>query len=608
MTAVGRLPSGFRPDPTDIRFFELVADGIGRMLGFGMVVVSVREGDELVAVAVAEGGELGRLPNGRPVPAKGLLGARWHVDEVAEVLAASEDWGTFRFSGRYRADVAHVAWAPDAGGSDDLDDLGRWHPQSALRAPSYAPDGRLIGMLSVALPHDGRVPGPEQLAVLERYAGQAGKAIFSALERNRLAERAQLLRAARDAVRRASARTTVAGAVDEASSAIFEGFDIVGLRVRIFDAEEPGLVRGLGQRPISTSRELLAVSQAAAEELWRRGEVAVRGMRQVLHPTRLQTAATRMVLSDLAANGLDSLLHIPLGSGERCWGALVLLRDAGAPLWTDVECAVALDVGRDLGQVLHRARIQERQRALIRDLSALDDYQSSLIGTVAEQLRGPLRTIEENLERIGDPAGGIDEAAVAGIEQGSGVMTKVVEALLLLSRLAHPDDHPRREVLDLRAIVRGTTKAAGPEAAAKGLALSARLPLGPVLVNGDGDELSRLIRELIENSLRYTPSGGSVTVRLEQHGTEASLTVADNGIGIPEDERAHVLDDFFRGAAAGAEGPSGIGLGMPIVDRIVRRHGGTLEIQSEVDPAIGSGTQVRVTLPTSAVADTGAGA
>ncbi|WGL52229.1 HAMP domain-containing sensor histidine kinase [Nocardioides sp. BP30] len=587
MTAPQTRAVPYLPDPYDTRFFQLIADGVGRMLGFGMVVVSIRDADELVAVAVGEGGELGRLPDGRPVPATGLLGTRWRVDDVARTLAAGEDWGVFRFSGRHEP-VGH----PTADGAAALRDLSHWHPRTALRAPSYAPDGHLIGMLSVALPLDGR-PGPDQLAVLERYAGQAGRAIFSALERQRLSQKAQLLATARDAVRRASAHTTLAGAVDEASSAIFEGFDIVGLRVRIFDAEEPGFARGLGQRPISLSRELLAVSQAAAEELWRRGEVMVRGLRQSVPVTELQTTATRMVLADLEANGLDSLLHIPLGSGERCGGALVLLRDADAPLWTEAECAVGLDIGRDLGQVLHRARIRERQRALIRDLSALDDYQSSLIGTVAARLQGPLRTIEHNLERIGDPAGGIDEAALASVEQGTELMTQVVDALLLLSRLAHPDDGSGREALDLRSVVRGATKAAGTAAAERGLALSALLPPDPVVVTGDGDQLARMLHELLENALSYTPSGGSVTVRLERHAHRAFLTVTDTGIGIAEEDRAHVRTDFFRGAAAHVLAPSGIGLGMPIVERIVRRHDGTLDIDAQA----GSGTQVRVTLP-----------
>jgi signal transduction histidine kinase len=172
-------------------------------------------------------------------------------------------------------------------------------------------------------------------------------------------------------------------------------------------------------------------------------------------------------------------------------------------------------------------------------------------------------------------------------------MNRVVEELLLLSRLAHPDDRPNLETLDLRAVVRRTANAAGPEAAARSLALSAQVPVRQVRVLANRDELSRMLAELIENALRYTAPGGTIVVRLERHGGTASLAVADNGVGIPDDERPHVLADFFRGAAARGIAPTGAGLGMSIVDRIVRRHGGTVEVESQ----LGSGTLVRVTLP-----------
>ena len=77
MTTIAVRPGHYRADAIDTRFFQLIADGVGRMLGFGMVVVAVRDGDDLVVVVVGEGSELGTLPDGRPIPASKLLGARW---------------------------------------------------------------------------------------------------------------------------------------------------------------------------------------------------------------------------------------------------------------------------------------------------------------------------------------------------------------------------------------------------------------------------------------------------------------------------------------------------------------------------------------------------
>lgn len=584
---------GPRPGRTDTRFFQLIADGVSRMFGYGVAVVGMHDGvDSLRVVAVTAGAHarLGRLADGTPVTPDRLLGTPWRVDELAATLADAADLGPFKFAGRARGESVPEAWVKDVPITDDLD---RWHPSSALRAPIEGPDGGLIGMLSVDLPRSGRLPSPEQLELLGRFVEHTRQEILAALERERLAERARLLRTAREAVRRASTHPTLAGAIDEASGAILAGFGAVGLRVRIFDDEAPGLVRGAGERTLAPNDKLRASARQAAEELWRRGQVTVLGARQTLNPVVPEEEVRTQMLADLQAQGFDSLMHVPLGSGSSCLGALLMLRGPDAPLWTEAECAVALDIGRDLGQVLHRTRTQERQHLLIRDLSALDEYQSRLIATVATELGGPLRTIEESLERLGDPEQGIDMAAVADIEQGSRAMTSVVEDLLLLSRLAHPDDRPRRETFDLRALVRRTTSAAGAEAARRGLALSARLPTDAVLVHGAPDEIARLLEELIENALRYTASGGTTTVRVERHGDTVSLTVADDGIGIPVEDRPHVFTDFFRGATAREMAPAGAGLGMSIVERVVRRHDGTVEVQSRP----GSGTLVRVLLP-----------
>jgi signal transduction histidine kinase len=590
--------SRYDADEIDTRYFQLIADGMSRLLGFGVAAVSVLDGEDLVVVAVAAGDHVGHLPDGTPLKATDLLGKRWPVTKSLAALAEAESWGRFKFNARLRVEPDELdSWIPDLPPSDLPD---AWHPRSALRAPIHAPDGALIGALAVDLPSDGRVPGPARRALLERYAEQATRAILAGLERKNLAARAKLLRTARDAVRRASTHHTLMGAIEQASEAIFEGFDVVGLRVRVFDGEEPGFVRTVAGREISISENLRARSQAAAEQLWRKGKVGVYGRQQVLSSADDVTVTAPDVLADLERNGLDSMLHIPLGSGERCWGALVLLRDRGGPLWTETECAVALDIGRDLGQVLHRARTREAQRALIRDLSALDDYQSSLITTVAAQLARPLQTIERSLEQIVDGSASVTgdgtgdgTGALAGLEHGARAMARVVDDLLLLSRLAHPDDRPAHDIVDLRSLVRSTTTALGAEAVSRGLTLSDRLLLGCAPVRGDADELTRMIGELVENSLRYTPSGGSVVVRLDQRDDDALLTVADEGIGIPAAELALVRTDFFRGAAARAMAPSGTGLGMSIVDRIARRHGGTVTI----DSAVGSGTVVRVTLP-----------
>lgn len=125
----------------------------------------------------------------------------------------------------------------------------------------------------------------------------------------------------------------------------------------------------------------------------------------------------------------------------------------------------------------------------------------------------------------------------------------------------------------------------------KGVNLHTALPDGEVLTDGDPAQLSQAVANLIDNAIKYTPRGGSVRVELESGQGLVRLTVADTGIGIPEDEHALVWQRLYRSRNARAE--KGLGLGMSIVKTIVEAHGGTITFSS----ALGQGSTFVLTLP-----------
>jgi signal transduction histidine kinase len=111
--------------------------------------------------------------------------------------------------------------------------------------------------------------------------------------------------------------------------------------------------------------------------------------------------------------------------------------------------------------------------------------------------------------------------------------------------------------------------------------------------------VARLLGVLVDNAIRYTPSGGCVQVTVtRQPGGEAVLEVCDSGVGIPESERPRIFDRFYRGAGARALRPDGSGLGLAIAKTIVRAHDAKLEI--EPAPS-GTGSRFRVVFPPAAV-------
>jgi signal transduction histidine kinase len=115
----------------------------------------------------------------------------------------------------------------------------------------------------------------------------------------------------------------------------------------------------------------------------------------------------------------------------------------------------------------------------------------------------------------------------------------------------------------------------------------------PAWVRGDGAQLEHAARKLLENAIKFTPSGGRVELRLSADGPHAVLTVSDTGMGIPPGDMPGLFTPFHRAANAMDEAVQGPGLGLAIVRTIVTEHGGTVSARSE----LGRGSTFTVTLP-----------
>jgi signal transduction histidine kinase len=164
-----------------------------------------------------------------------------------------------------------------------------------------------------------------------------------------------------------------------------------------------------------------------------------------------------------------------------------------------------------------------------------------------------------------------------------------VEQLLALARQDPDAPVEGSAPVDLAELAKSVAHAQEPAAAAGGLSLGIEAPEA-VIVRGEPDALRALLENLVDNAIRYTPSGG-VTVRATREADDAVLEVEDTGPGIPAAERARVFDRFYRGESAAT---GGSGLGLAIVRRIAQRHGGRVEL---LDSGHGTGLRVRVTLP-----------
>jgi signal transduction histidine kinase len=132
-----------------------------------------------------------------------------------------------------------------------------------------------------------------------------------------------------------------------------------------------------------------------------------------------------------------------------------------------------------------------------------------------------------------------------------------------------------------------------PEAAAAGVELRLQADPSLPLLDGDADRLSRLLANLVSNAIKFTPSGGSVEIGLCTDQECVVLEVTDTGMGIPDVERDHLFERFFRSQAALDRRVPGTGLGLYICKAIVDAHAGRIAVRSAVD----RGTVVLVVLP-----------
>jgi signal transduction histidine kinase len=173
-------------------------------------------------------------------------------------------------------------------------------------------------------------------------------------------------------------------------------------------------------------------------------------------------------------------------------------------------------------------------------------------------------------------------------------MSDVVGKLLLLARSDAGIEPLDFENVDVGGLL--TELSQDFEALAQDKGLDFRLgPLEAMKVRGDRTKLRQLFLNVLDNALRYTPSGGSVTGSLERNEGKAVVSITDTGIGIPEEHLPFVFDRFYRVDKARTNAEGGTGLGLAIAQSIAKMHGGEIGVESQA----GAGTTVRVTLPLS---------
>lgn len=222
---------------------------------------------------------------------------------------------------------------------------------------------------------------------------------------------------------------------------------------------------------------------------------------------------------------------------------------------------------------------------LLDDLPAAGRQQAfyrNFIQNVSHELKTPLTVIQGHAAKLGqdpdDKAGW--QASVRIISDEGKRLTQLVDNLLTLARLETPSFQLERGPLSLAAVLEDAVLQVGDLAESRGLALSLNLTPGLPRLNADRARVKQAVLNLLDNALKYTPSGGAVTVGAKVDEGRVVCTIADTGEGIPADDLPYIFDKLFRARRKSGRPVEGSGLGLTIVQQIIRAHGGEITVAS----------------------------
>jgi PAS domain S-box-containing protein len=244
-----------------------------------------------------------------------------------------------------------------------------------------------------------------------------------------------------------------------------------------------------------------------------------------------------------------------------------------------------------------RAKLLEREQAARAAAEAAVQVRDTFLSTAAHELKTPLTVLVGNiqlLQRRLIQAATVeerDERLLQVVGEQATRLNRLIAVMLDLSRLQSEQLTITCAPLDIAALVRRVVEDMRPALTQHTLTCS--LPALPVWIEGDELRLEQVLQNLLSNAVKYSPAGGPISVRVEPQGASVCVTVADQGIGIPQANLPQLFQRFYRADNVDTRQISGLGIGLHVVRAIVELHGGQVDVAS---PETG-GSVFTVTLP-----------
>jgi two-component system, OmpR family, phosphate regulon sensor histidine kinase PhoR len=222
----------------------------------------------------------------------------------------------------------------------------------------------------------------------------------------------------------------------------------------------------------------------------------------------------------------------------------------------------------------------------VTNLKRLEKIRQDFVANVSHELRTPLTAIRGYTEALRD--GAIEDTAQAEqflrvIDRHTRRMDKIVADLLLLAEVESSERSWRMEMFSLGEVIHSAIDSLQPQADVKKQEIRVDLPATLPPLRGDGQKIHQVMINLLQNAINYTPEGGRIDVEAGTTEKGVEVSVADTGIGIPEEDLPRIFERFYRVDKSRSRDLGGTGLGLSIVKHIIDAHGGRVGVQSKLD-------------------------
>lgn len=310
---------------------------------------------------------------------------------------------------------------------------------------------------------------------------------------------------------------------------------------------------------------------------------------------------TRELAAYLDAGHIGAMLDAPIHTDGKTAGVICHEHLGGPRAWTLDEQSFVASIGDMVSMAIEQSERKRVELEMLRQTIELEKakelsrMKSEFINTVAHELRTPLTSVVGLVEFLEDGVGGPLPAAqleyVRQILANLQRLTRLVDDLMDLARLQVGTFQLALQEADLGELVTDNLAGLVPQAQAAGITLAQELPDAPLVAQADPVRLAQVLSNLVTNAIKFTPSGGRITVRLRNEGDHARIDVADTGQAIAPEDIPKLFQRFSQ--LEGSQAKGGLGLGLAISKGLVDAHGG----QIGVDSVMGEGSTFWFTVP-----------